>query len=110
MASGSPRPYLAFVVSYESSAAWYGRMVRCWQIPQMCGSGWIPWPLAWVAHDGSMGELHFQLEFEGLKGAPFPQLYVDAETLDRYARREGWGCEVIRAPDDHGHYLARLTP
>jgi SAM-dependent methyltransferase len=57
-----------------------------------------------------VGELHFQLEFEGLKGAPFPQLYVDAETLDRYARREGWGCEVIRAPDDHGHYLARLTP
>jgi SAM-dependent methyltransferase len=57
-----------------------------------------------------VGELHFQLEFEGCKGEPFPQLYVDAETLDRYARREGWSCEIIQPPDQHGHYLAGLTP
>ena len=57
-----------------------------------------------------VGELHFQLEFEGRKGEPFPQLYVDSVTLERYARREGWTCEIIRPPDEHGHYLARLIP
>jgi SAM-dependent methyltransferase len=56
------------------------------------------------------GELHFQLEFRGRKGPPFAQLYVDAETLDRHARREGWACKIIQAPDEYGHYLACLTP
>jgi SAM-dependent methyltransferase len=57
-----------------------------------------------------VGELHFQLEFAGRKGGPFRQLYVDAETLGRYARSEGWGCDIICAPDQYGNYLARLTP
>lgn len=57
-----------------------------------------------------IGELHFQLEFEGLKGTPFRQLYADPETLARYAREGGWGCEIVREPDQDGHYLARLTP
>jgi len=56
-----------------------------------------------------MGELHFQLEFQGRKGPPFGQLYVDAGTLKRYADAAGWGCEIILPPDDHGHYLVRLT-
>jgi hypothetical protein len=56
-----------------------------------------------------LGELHFQLEFQGRKGAPFPQLYVDPETLTRYARGEGWKCEIISPPDEHGHYLSCLT-
>lgn len=57
-----------------------------------------------------LGELHFQLEFNGRKGQPFAQLYVDAQTLDRHARREGWACKIIQAPDEYGHYLACLTP
>jgi SAM-dependent methyltransferase len=57
-----------------------------------------------------VGELHFQLEFEGRKGAPFRQLYADPETLARYARDGGWDCEIVRQLDDDGHYLARLTP
>ena len=57
-----------------------------------------------------IGELHFQVEYRGAKGAPFRQLYVDADTLGRYAREAGWGCEIVRAPDEYGHYLARLTP
>jgi SAM-dependent methyltransferase len=57
-----------------------------------------------------VGELHFQLEFEGRKGPPFGQLYVDPETLGRYALEAGWGCEVLLAPDEYGHFLARLTP
>jgi SAM-dependent methyltransferase len=57
-----------------------------------------------------LGELHFQLEFDGKKGAPFSQLYVDPDTLARYAAEEGWGCEIVLPPDEYGHYLARLTP
>lgn len=57
-----------------------------------------------------VGELHFQIEYSGVKGDPFPQLYVDPNTLIRYAREEEWGCEIARPPDEYGHYLARLTP
>jgi SAM-dependent methyltransferase len=57
-----------------------------------------------------IGELHFQLEFEGRKGPPFGQLYVDAHTLIRYAREENWDCEIVCDPDEYGNYLARLTP
>jgi SAM-dependent methyltransferase len=71
-----------------------------------------------AAHTGAVerpdgryvGELHFQLEFAGRKGPPFGQLYVDPETLSKYAENAGWSCEIIRARDDHGHYLARLSP
>ena len=64
-----------------------------------------------VRPDGRyLGELHFQLEFQGRKGPPFGQLYVDPETLARYAESEGWDCAILRAPDEYGHYLARLTP
>ena len=57
-----------------------------------------------------IGELHFQLEFRGEKGPPFSQLYVDPQTLKDRAQAAGWTCEVVRDPDDFGHYLARLMP
>jgi SAM-dependent methyltransferase len=57
-----------------------------------------------------LGELHFQLEFEGRKGAPFSQLYVDPGTLSRHAAAEGWDCEILLPPDEYGHYLVRLAP
>ena len=57
-----------------------------------------------------LGELHFQLEFEGRKGPPFGQLYVDPETLEWKARSGGWACEILRQPDEYGNYLVRLTP
>jgi SAM-dependent methyltransferase len=57
-----------------------------------------------------LGELHFQLEFDGRKGVPFSQLYVDPGTLDQYAAAEGWGCEILLPPDEYGHYLVRLIP
>jgi SAM-dependent methyltransferase len=72
---------------------------------EAAGSGTLERP------DGRyVGELHFQLEFEGRKGPPFGQLYVDPETLGRYALEAGWGCEILLAPDEYGHFLARLTP
>jgi SAM-dependent methyltransferase len=55
-----------------------------------------------------VGDLHFQLEFEGRKGDPFSQLYVDPETLAQCCRNEGWSCQLIQPPDEHGHYLTRL--
>ncbi|MFL5493321.1 MAG: class I SAM-dependent methyltransferase [Gemmatimonadales bacterium] len=65
---------------------------------------------ALVRADGRyIGELHFQLEFRGRKGPPFAQLYVDPETLRRHADETGWTAEIVSAPDEHGHYLARLT-
>ena len=57
-----------------------------------------------------VGELHFQLEFAGKKGPPFAQLYVDPETLRRYAADAGWSCGIVEPPDEYGNYLARLTP
>jgi SAM-dependent methyltransferase len=57
-----------------------------------------------------VGELHFQIEYEGRKGEPFPQLYVDANTLVRLAREEEWTCDIVSEPDEYGHYLARLSP
>jgi SAM-dependent methyltransferase len=56
-----------------------------------------------------LGELHFQLEFDGRKGAPFSQLYVDPGTLGEHAAAENWDCEILLPPDEYGHYLARLT-
>ena len=57
-----------------------------------------------------IGDLHFQLEFEGRKGPPFAQLYVDPDTLSQYAASEGWVCTIVCPPDQYGNYLARLTP
>jgi SAM-dependent methyltransferase len=55
-----------------------------------------------------IGDLHFQLEFDGRKGGPFPQLYVDAETLIQHAAKQGWNCEIACPPDEYGNYLAQL--
>jgi SAM-dependent methyltransferase len=54
------------------------------------------------------GEIQYQLEFRGERGAPFPQLFVDAGTLEAVARSEGWTMETVwKNPD--GEYLARLS-
>ena len=55
-----------------------------------------------------IGELHFQLEFEGTRGPPFPQLFVDPETLADVAVRAGLAVEVV-VEGDEGAFLARLT-
>jgi SAM-dependent methyltransferase len=55
-----------------------------------------------------VGELVFQLEYQGIKGSPFPHLYVDPDTLADYSARTGWRVEVL-SHGDFGHYLARLN-
>jgi cyclopropane fatty-acyl-phospholipid synthase-like methyltransferase len=54
------------------------------------------------------GEVHFQMQFKEVKGAPFPQLFLDPSTLARLAASVGWEAEVVWAGED-GEYLARIT-
>jgi len=54
------------------------------------------------------GEFHYQVEFDGDRGAPFPQLFVDPGTLARVASVQGWTTEICCAASD-GDYLSRLT-
>jgi len=55
-----------------------------------------------------VGEMRFQLEYAGRRGAFYNFLFLDCETLDRHAERAGWCCESIWQ-EDEGHYLARLS-
>lgn len=54
------------------------------------------------------GEMCFQQEYRGIRGAFYDFLFLDFETLRRYAESAGWRCESIWQ-EDEGHYLARLT-
>jgi len=55
-----------------------------------------------------VGELIFQLEYEGRKGTPFQHLYVDPDTLRDHAVGAGWDLTIV-CEGDFGHYLAQLT-
>ncbi len=67
-------------------------------------------PRGWdAAEDGRYpGELHYQLEYRGEAGAPFPQLFVDPLTLAEVGASRGWKTEVLWEGGE-GEYLARLT-
>jgi SAM-dependent methyltransferase len=52
--------------------------------------------------------VHYQLEFEGFRGAPFPQLFLDPDTLLRLAAKCGWRADLVWEGSG-GEYLARLT-
>jgi hypothetical protein len=56
---------------------------------------------------GYPGEIHYQMEFQGSRGAPFPQLFLDPRTLRLVAEREGWSAEVVWEGGG-GEYLVRL--
>jgi SAM-dependent methyltransferase len=53
------------------------------------------------------GEMRFQLEYGGVRGAFYDFLFLDFARLHRHAERAGWQCESIWQ-EDEGHYLARL--
>ncbi len=55
-----------------------------------------------------VGEVQFQLEFEGRRGDPFSHLYVDPETLTALSARNGWTVDLV-ARGSHGAFLSRLT-
>lgn len=54
-----------------------------------------------------LGEVQIQLGFAGEWGDPFPELYVDPDTLSAIAIRAGWRAEVVLEEED-GSFLARL--
>lgn len=54
------------------------------------------------------GEFQYQMEFQGQRGAPFPQLFIDPATLKRVAAEGGWRMELVWQGAE-GDYLARLT-
>jgi SAM-dependent methyltransferase len=58
--------------------------------------------------EGYPGELQYQLEFRGERGAPFPQLFLDPYTLESIARPRGWEAQIVWT-DGEGEYLARMT-
>ena len=55
------------------------------------------------------GEMRFQLEYAGIRGAFYDFVFLDCDTLQRHAAKAGWRCESIWQ-EAEGHYLARLTP
>lgn len=54
------------------------------------------------------GEISYQYEYQGQRGAWFNWLYVDQKTLRTTCNTLGWNCEII-AEDETDQYLARLT-
>lgn len=55
-----------------------------------------------------LGEMRFQLEYNGWKGPMLAWLFVDFDTLAEYAATAGWSAELIWQ-EEEGHYLARLN-
>ena len=58
--------------------------------------------------DGYYGELTYQMQYRGIKGEPFPWLFIDPETLREQALQHGFHCDII-ARGEHYDFLARLT-
>lgn len=55
-----------------------------------------------------IGEIRIYLEYKGVKGPMTDYLHVDPATLEEYARKNGWSCDILYEGDE-GNYLARLT-
>ena len=53
------------------------------------------------------GKVRYQMEYRGVKGPYFHWLFVDEDTLRKYARRAGWILQVVYEEDSQ--YLARLV-
>jgi len=64
-------------------------------------------PQAWEEGEYP-GEFQYQMDFQGQRGAPFPQLFVDPGTLRKAAEEGGWRMELAWQ-GVQGDYLARLT-
>lgn len=57
---------------------------------------------------GYAGEAWIELAYRGRRGAPFRELYVDADTFAARAERAGWSCDIAFEGELDG-YLARLA-
>ncbi len=78
-----------------------GRVLMDSTDPRDGGAIWGP--------DGRyVGEVHYQLEYGGRRGPPFPQLFVDPETLSTVADDVGFATEIVFRDAD-GAFLSELT-
>ena len=59
-------------------------------------------------NDAYYGEVEFQVEYDYVKGKPFPWLFIDFENLAFYARQYGFKAELIYE-DEHYNYLGRIV-
>lgn len=102
-ASSSPRP-----------AGWSVPTVRCWPTRPTSGFGWMSRPDAPVRSSGptaaTWGSCISRWSTRGGRATRFPSYTSMPPPLSRYAREEGWDCEIVRDPDEYGNYLARLMP
>lgn len=53
------------------------------------------------------GKVVYQVEYKNRKGKPFDWIFIDYSTLQQYAEKTGYICELLYANDFH--YLAKLT-
>ena len=58
--------------------------------------------------DRYYGEIQYQYEYKNQRGDWFNWLYIDAETLQQHAQKQGWKCAIVYQ-DDMDLYLAKLT-
>lgn len=58
-------------------------------------------------NDAYYGEVQYKFVYKHLSGQFFKWLYVDFSTLEAYAEKNNFNCELIYE-DDHYNYLARL--
>lgn len=56
-----------------------------------------------------LGEIHFQYEYKGNLGKPFPWLYIDQQELIKIAHEEDWVVQIL-FEDDNDQYLVRMEP
>ena len=54
------------------------------------------------------GEVSYQYEYKGEKGAWFNWIYIDKETITTIAERNGWHAEIL-LDDGEDQFLVRLT-
>lgn len=59
--------------------------------------------------DYYFGEIHYQYEYNGIKGSPFNWLYLDQKKLIQIAREEKWVVQIL-FEDDNDQYLVRMEP
>ncbi|QBA64807.1 class I SAM-dependent methyltransferase [Muriicola soli] len=66
------------------------------------GGFWVPEDIPYY------GELTYEIQYKSYKSAPFAWIFVDFNTLEDFAEKEGFGCNLVRK-GDHFDYLAKLT-
>lgn len=54
------------------------------------------------------GELQYKMQYKDIKGESFPWLYIDFETLQDVAQKNGFNAELVQT-GEHYDYLACIT-